>query len=67
MLTGTTTNTMDQSPEEGESSTKRATNSYSTEQWKQKRGLITSLYFEQGKTLKEVRSILEKDHDFKPT
>jgi hypothetical protein len=58
---------MDQTSEGGESSTKRASNSYSMEEWKQKRGLITSLYFEQGKTLKEVRSFLEKEHDFKPT
>jgi hypothetical protein len=58
---------MDQSAEVAESSTKRATISYSTEEWKQKRGLITRLYFEQGKTLKEVRSILEQEHNFKPT
>lgn len=58
---------MERSSEGGESSTKRATNSYSTEEWKQKRGLITKLYFEDGKTLKEVRAMLEKEHDFKPT
>lgn len=58
---------MDNSSEGGESGSKRSTNSYSTEEWKKKRGLITKLYFEEGKTLKEVRSILEKDHDFKPT
>lgn len=57
------------SPSEGggESSTKRSNNSYSPEEWKSKRGLITKLYFEEGKTLKEVRSILDKEHDFKPT
>jgi Clr5 domain len=55
-------------PSEGaESSTKRATNSYSTEEWKRKRGLITKLYFEDGKTLKDVRSILDREHDFRPT
>jgi hypothetical protein len=59
--------TMDIPLEGGESSTRRATNSYSTEEWKRKRSLITKLYFEEGKTLKEVRSILENEHDFKPT
>jgi hypothetical protein len=58
---------MNPSPDGAESSNKRATNSYSTEEWRQKRELITSLYFEQGKTLKEVRSLLEEEHNFKPT
>jgi hypothetical protein len=58
---------MDIPSEGGESSTKRSTNSYSTEEWKRKRGLITKLYFEEGKTLKEVRAILEGEHDFRPT
>lgn len=46
---------------------KRSSNSYSSEEWKRHRPLITRLYFEEGKTLKEVREILERDFNFAPT
>lgn len=46
---------------------KRTSNSYGADVWKKHRPLITKLYFEDGKTLKEVRAILENDHDFAPS
>ena len=45
---------------------KRTANSYSSEEWKRHRPLITQLYSEEGKTLKEVRECLEKDFNFTP-
>lgn len=44
-----------------------AARSYSTGEWDEKRGIITELYRGQGKTLKEVRTILTEQHDFRPT
>jgi hypothetical protein len=41
--------------------------SYSTEAWEQKREVITKLYRQDAKTLKEVRAILADEHDFWPT
>ena len=41
--------------------------SYNADEWESKRELITRLYFEEGKTLKEVRQILEQEHNFQPT
>lgn len=46
---------------------KRSSNSYSPEEWKKYRSLITKLYFEEGRTLKEVRGRLEAEHGFAPT
>ncbi len=46
---------------------RRSETSYSTEEWNTKRELITRLYFEEDKTLKEVRQLLERDHNFQPT
>lgn len=47
--------------------TKRSSNSYSSEEWKRHRSLITKLYFEEGRTLKEVREHLESEYGFAPT
>ena len=46
---------------------RRSETSYSTEEWNGKRELITRLYFEEDKTLKEVRQLLERDYNFQPT
>lgn len=46
---------------------RRSETSYSTEEWNVKRDLITRLYFEEDKTLKEVRQLLERDYNFQPT
>jgi hypothetical protein len=46
---------------------RRSETSYSTEEWNVKRELITRLYFEEDKTLKEVRQLLERDFNFQPT
>lgn len=46
---------------------RRSETSYSTEEWNGKRDLITRLYFEEDKTLKEVRQLLERDYNFQPT
>ena len=46
---------------------KRTSNSYGSDVWKRHRPLITRLYFEEGKTLKEVSKILETEHGFKPS
>lgn len=45
---------------------KRSANSYSSEEWKQHRPVITRMYFEEGRTLKEVREHLEKEFNFTP-
>ena len=45
---------------------KRSANSYSSDEWREHRNVITQMYFEEGKTLKEVREYLEKEHDFTP-
>lgn len=47
--------------------TKRSSNSYSGEEWKRHRPLITRLYSEEGRTLKEVREHLESEYGFAPT
>jgi len=41
--------------------------SYSAEEWNEKRELITRLYFEEDRTLKDVRQMLADEYDFKPT
>ena len=46
---------------------RRSETSYSTEEWNVKRELITRLYFEEDKPLKEVRQLLERDYNFQPT
>lgn len=46
---------------------KRTSNSYNIDEWKRHRPLITQLYFEEGRTLKEVREHLEKEFNFAPT
>lgn len=46
---------------------RRSETSYTTEEWNGKRELITRLYFEEDKTLKDVRQILERDYNFRPT
>jgi hypothetical protein len=46
---------------------RRSETSYSTEEWNVKRDLITRLYFEEDKTLKEVRQLLDRDYNFQPT
>ena len=46
---------------------KRSQSSYTTEEWDARRDIITRLYFEEDKTLREVRQILEEDHSFQPT
>ena len=46
---------------------RRSETSYSTEEWNTKRELITRLYFEEDKTLKEVRQLLEREYNFQPT
>ncbi|RMZ92742.1 hypothetical protein DV736_g40, partial [Chaetothyriales sp. CBS 134916] len=46
---------------------KRSTNSYPSDEWKKHRALITQLYFEEGRTLKDVREVLEKEHNFTPS
>jgi len=47
--------------------TKRSSNSYSGDEWKRHRPLITQLYSEEGRTLKEVREHLENEYGFAPT
>jgi hypothetical protein len=47
-------------------STKRTANSYSTEEWKIHRPTITKMYFDEGRTLKEVRDYLEREYGFTP-
>lgn len=46
---------------------KRTSNSYNSEEWKKYRPLITKLYFEEGRTLKDVRAHLKKEFAFAPT
>lgn len=46
---------------------KRTSSSYSSEVWKRHQPLITRLYFQEGKTLKEVRKIMEDEYDFAPS
>jgi hypothetical protein len=46
--------------------TKRSANSYTSEEWKRHRPLITRMYFEEGRTLKDVREFLEKEYNFTP-
>ena len=45
---------------------KRSANSYSTEEWKKHRPLITQMYSDEGRTLKEVREFFARDFDFTP-
>ncbi|KAJ9503961.1 hypothetical protein LTR99_006116 [Exophiala xenobiotica] len=47
--------------------TKRSSNSYTSEEWRRHRPLITQLYFEEGRTLKDVAEYLKKEFDFAPT
>lgn len=46
---------------------KRSSNSYTSEEWRRHRPLITQLYFEEGRTLKDVAEYLKKEFDFAPT
>lgn len=46
---------------------KRSSNSYTSEEWRRHRPLITQLYFEEGRTLKDVAEHLKKEFDFTPT
>lgn len=46
---------------------KRSSNSYSGEEWRRHRPLITRLYFEEGRTLKDVAEYLKREFDFAPT
>jgi hypothetical protein len=46
---------------------KRSSNSYSSEEWRRHRPLITQLYFEEGRTLKDVAEYLKREYDFAPT
>ena len=45
---------------------KRSANSYNSEEWKKHRPLITQMYSDEGKTLKEVREYFAKEFDFTP-
>lgn len=47
--------------------TKRSSNSYTSEEWRRHRPTITRLYFEEGRTLKEVADYLKREYDFSPT
>ncbi|ETI24252.1 hypothetical protein G647_03621 [Cladophialophora carrionii CBS 160.54] len=46
---------------------KRSSNSYTSEEWRRHRPLITQLYFEEGRTLKDVAEYLKREYDFGPT
>src|SRR3978361_554941 len=46
---------------------KRSSNSYTSEEWRRHRPLITQLYFEEGRTLKDVAEYLKREYDFAPT
>jgi tetratricopeptide (TPR) repeat protein len=46
---------------------KRSSNSYTSEEWRRHRPLITQLYFEEGRTLKDVAEYLKREFDFAPT
>ncbi|KIX09069.1 uncharacterized protein Z518_00147 [Rhinocladiella mackenziei CBS 650.93] len=46
---------------------KRSSNSYTTDEWRRHRPLITQLYFEEGRTLKDVAEYLKREFDFAPT
>ncbi|EXJ93962.1 hypothetical protein A1O1_02355 [Capronia coronata CBS 617.96] len=46
---------------------KRSSNSYNSEEWRRHRPLITQLYFEEGRTLKDVAEYLKREFDFAPT
>jgi hypothetical protein len=41
--------------------------SYSSEEWEQKRSIITHLYRDETKSLYDVRIILVQQHAFRPT
>lgn len=45
---------------------KRSANSYSSEEWKTHRPLITRMYSDEGRTLKEVREYFAKEFGFTP-
>ncbi len=45
---------------------KRSANSYSSEEWKKHRSLITQMYSDEGRTLKEVRDFFAKEYEFIP-
>jgi hypothetical protein len=46
---------------------KRVFNSYTNEEWKKHRPLITKMYSEDGRTLKNIRDLLAREFDFTPT
>jgi Clr5 domain len=58
---------MSSGPKQKMKRSRRSETSYSTEEWNVKRDLITRLYFEEDKTLKEVRQLLEREYNFQPT
>jgi Clr5 domain len=45
----------------------RAGRQYTPEQWAEKKDLITQLYVNEGKSLREVKEWLRERHDFRPT
>ncbi|KAK5188613.1 hypothetical protein LTR96_011297 [Exophiala xenobiotica] len=47
--------------------TQPSSNSYTSEEWRRQRPLITQLYFEEGRTLKNVAEYMKKELDFAPT
>ncbi|KAK5282104.1 hypothetical protein LTR14_012069, partial [Exophiala xenobiotica] len=47
--------------------TQPSSNSYTSEEWRRQRPLITQLYFEEGRTLKDVAEYMKKELDFAPT
>ncbi|KIW79577.1 hypothetical protein Z517_06189 [Fonsecaea pedrosoi CBS 271.37] len=59
---------IDSSPVDRKSKiSKRSSNSYTSEEWRRHRPLITQLYFEEGRTLKDVAEYLKREYDFAPT
>ncbi|KAL2413190.1 hypothetical protein ABEF95_004114 [Exophiala dermatitidis] len=46
---------------------KRSSHSYTSEEWRRHRPLITRLYFEEGRTLKDVAEYLKREFEFAPT
>jgi hypothetical protein len=55
------------SPQENKAKiVKRTANSYSSEEWKKHRPLITRMYSEEGRTLKDVREFFAREFNFMP-
>ncbi|KAK5215693.1 hypothetical protein LTR72_011278 [Exophiala xenobiotica] len=47
--------------------TKTSSSSYTSEEWRRQRPLITQLYFDEGRTLKGVAEYMKKEFGFAPT